>query len=130
MESSELKKVIVVWDFPQLTEDPVALAISLDNATYIEKIVIDCTNFRTGGKRLKPENVDDGTYTLVTGEPDLFKEDNPMFSSFPAIEDRYLFTCFGRGIVGAFDLIEDMFLDYFNKKYEVVKVVRLRDENL
>lgn len=124
------EKVIIVWDYPQLTEDPIAAAINIETGV-VERVTIDCTNFRTGGNRLIPGDDEKGNYTLRTGEIDQFKEDNLGFPTYPTIEDRYLFTAFGRGMVGAFDLIEEMFLDYFEKKYEVVKIIRLREnENL
>ena len=120
------EKVIVIWDYPQLTEDPTASAIKLETGE-IEKVTIDCTNFRTGGRRLIPGEDDKGDYTICTKEEDQFKLDNPGFPVYPLLEDRYLLTAFGRGIVGAFDIIEEMFLDYFEKKYEVIKITRLRD---
>jgi hypothetical protein len=122
----EKKEVVVIWDYPQLTEDPMAIVIDPETGKKIDEATIDCTNFVTGGKLLTPGDKDDGSYTKSNLEEDQFVKDNSEFLELPIVEDRYLATCWGKGMVGVMETCQEIFLKHFNLRYNVKSITKLR----
>lgn len=118
------KKVLVVWEYPQLTEDPIAEAFSLENGEKVDEAELDCTNFYDGGGRIIPGN--GISYTEQLGVPDKFLQDNKEFSGLPSVDVRY--KCIEReGIPGKFNTVEEIFKKHFSTKFEVVAIRRIRN---
>lgn len=122
----EKKEVYVVWDYPQVSDDPTAIVIDPETGKKIDEAILDCTNFKTGGNLLTPGEGDDGSYTKCTTEKDKFIEDNSEFLDLPCVEERYLMTCFGKGTVGIMEAVEGIFLKHFMIRYDVKSINKLR----
>lgn len=122
----EKKEVFIVWDYPQLTDDAVAIVIDPETGKKIDEAVLDCTNFQTGGKLLTPGETDDGSYTKCTAEEDQFMKDNEEFLNLPEVEDRYINTCWGEGMRGVLKMVECIFMDHFKLRYNVKSIIKLR----
>lgn len=122
----EKKDVIIVWDYPQVSDDPTAVVLDAESGQKIDEATLDCTNFATGGKLLTPGEIDDGSYTKCVNEKDMFKEDNSEFLNLPDVEDRYIATCWGKGIVGVIEECEKIFRKHFENRYNVKSIIKLR----
>lgn len=122
----EKKNVIVVWEYPQITDDPVAIVIDPKTGEKIESATLDCRNYRTGGNLLVPREDDSGGYVLRSGETDQFKKDNPEFTCLPKVEDRYLSTCWGRETIGVMYAAEEIFRKHFGQTYNIISIFKLR----
>lgn len=124
------KKVLVVWEYPQVTEDPTAEVFDLETGQKIDEATIDTTNFLDGGGKLIPDNESEGSYTLDPGKEDQFLKDNTEFWNLPDVEERYLYTCFEEGLAMKMELLEDIFRKHFSIRYDIKNIRRIREITL
>lgn len=124
------KKVLVVWEYPQVTEDPTAEVFDLETGQKIDEATIDTTNFLDGGGKLIPDNESEGSYTLDPGKEDQFLKDNAEFWNLPDVEERYLYTCFEEGLAMKMELLEDIFRKHFSIRYDIKNIRRIREITL
>ena len=124
------KKVLVVWEYPQETEDPTAEVFDLETGQKIDEATIDTTNFLDGGGKLIPDNEFEGSYTLDPGKEDQFLKDNAEFWNLPDVEERYLYTCFEEGLAMKMELLEDIFRKHFSIRYDIKNIRRIREITL
>jgi len=121
------KQVIVVWEYPQVTEDPTAEVFDLETGEKIDEATIDTTNFLDGGGKLIPDKETEGSYDLDPNKEDMFLKDNQEFWNLPDVEDRYLYTSFDDGFEMKLQMLEEIFKKHFSIRYDIKNIRRIRE---
>lgn len=121
------KSVLVVWELPQVTEDPTAEVFDLETGEKIDEATINTEHFLYGGGKLIPSKEMEGAYDLDPNMEDQFLKDNIEFFDLPSVEERFLMTCFEDGEVNKIDMLEEIFKKYFSLRYNIKNIRRIRE---
>lgn len=121
------KSVLVVWELPQVTEDPTAEVFDLETGEKIDEATIDISHFFTGGGKLIPSTEMEGAYDIDPNKEDQFLKDNVEFFNLPDVEERFLMTCFDDGEVNKIDILEEIFKNFFSIRYKIINIRRIRE---
>jgi hypothetical protein len=121
------KSVLVVWELPQVTEDPTAEVFDLETGEKIDEATINTEHFLCGGGKLIPSKEMEGAYDLDPNMEDQFLKDNMEFFDLPSVEERFLMTCFEDGEVNKIDMLEEIFKKYFSLRYNIKNIRRIRE---